>query len=296
MNGEYLADAWAEAYYQNPLIMGISDARIAKDGKSLLLFYEDDEATRESKKAQISAKVTEVVAEIIDDDMSLREREYAINDYLCATAAYDDAALENAALYNYESVDAKFNDSFTAYGVLINNVGVCSSYAAAFKLLADASGLECVVVTGTLDGTLAHAWNRVALENNQWATVDSTNNDTEIMVNALLNAPDYAIATTLVEDYSWIMDDVKANYSNSSDADEFYHVQGLFFDKDTVTARIIEQLNAGEIAVVRTDYMLTDLQFYDIAMELIEATGNENLGGGYWMGVIVVANDPSLLV
>ena len=55
---------------------------------------------------------------------------------------------------DFAGVDAKFNDSFTPYGVLLNKTGVCSSYAGAFKLLAQQAGLECIVVTGNLDSEL----------------------------------------------------------------------------------------------------------------------------------------------
>ena len=47
----------------------------------------------------------------------------AINQYLCDTAEYDMDALENAEENDFAGVDAKFNDSFTPYGVLLNKTG-----------------------------------------------------------------------------------------------------------------------------------------------------------------------------
>ena len=99
-----------------------------------------------------------------------------------------------------------FNDSFTPYGVLLNKTGVCSSYAGAFKLLAQQAGLECIVVTGNLDGELPHAWNKIKIDG-EWRIVDSTNNDNELILNALLNLPDYAADKVLVEDERFVLDD-----------------------------------------------------------------------------------------
>ena len=296
LDQQYLADAWSEAFYQNPLVLGVSEVLVSRDGKALRFLYEDDQATRESKQEKLTQKAEQVVSEIISDSMSAREKEFAINQYLCDTVTYDDAALLNAEQYSFMKVDSEFYDSFTAYGALIDGVGVCASYAASFKLLADTAGLNSVVVTGYLDGTLAHAWNRVELENGQWATIDTTNNDIDILSNALLNAPDTAIATTLVEDDLWVMDSVLDQFSNESEDNEFYHVSDLFFNQTEVVNQLIDQLESNDTVVLRTDYALNDAQFYEIGGAVVEATGNTDLMGCYWMGVIVLTNDASTLL
>ena len=63
---------------------------------------------------------------------------------------------------------------------MINKVGVCASYASAFKLLADEAKLDAIVVTGYLDGEVPHAWNKVKI-GNEWAIVDATNNDNDMV-------------------------------------------------------------------------------------------------------------------
>ena len=293
LDQEYLADAWGEAYYQNPLILGISDIMLSRDGKTLSLTYEDDQISRERKQAEITSRVEQTVSEIITSSMTAPEKERAINQYLCDTVTYDTDALKNAEQYDFAKVDSEFYDSFTAYGALINGVGVCASYAASFKLLADAANLDCVVVTGYLDGSLGHAWNRVDIGDGQWATVDSTNNDAETMPNALLNVPDSVIATTLVEDKAWIVDSSFAQYKNESDVYEFYRTEGLFFDQDAIVGKIVSALSSSNVVVLRTDYMLNDPQFYEIGKKVAEATGNDELAGYYWMGIVVIASDSS---
>lgn len=188
---EILVDAWQEATYQNPLILGVDGAKISTDGKTMLISYEDSQADMLKKQGEIKKEVSKVVKDIIKPDMTDLQKEYAINAYLTKIAEYDDAALENAEKNNFKKVDEKFNDSFTPYGVLINKVGVCASYASAFKLLADEAKLDAIVVTGYLDGEVPHDWNKVKI-GNEWAIVDATNNDNDNdMVNNVGDVMDY---------------------------------------------------------------------------------------------------------
>lgn len=161
-----VTDAWQEATYQNPLVLGVSDAYLSSDHRTLNVVYEDDAQTREKKQQQLRDAVKKINAQIIKDGMTDIEKEFAINEYLCRNGQYDDAALADAEKNDFRKVDEKYNDSFTAYGILINGVGVCSSYAPAFKLLADDAGLQSIIVTGYLDGTSPHEWNRVNLNGN----------------------------------------------------------------------------------------------------------------------------------
>ena len=292
LDKEYLLNAWSEAFYQNPLILGVSRAQVSRDGQTLYLEYEDDAETRERKQTEIKDEVARVASAIINSSMSARDKEFAINQYLCDTVEYDEAALANGESYGFTKVDDEFLDSFTAYGALINGVGVCASYAAAFKLLADAAGLDCVVVTGYLDGSLGHAWNRVDLGGGRWATVDATNNDSELIANAILNVPDYAIATSLVEDGMWVMSSVISEYSNNDDADEYYRVEGMFFAEDEVVGQIVAQLATSDIAIIRTDYMLSEAQFVSYCEEVLQAV-EKDIAGLYWAGVIVITTNPA---
>ena len=72
------------------------------------------------------------------------EKEEAINRYLCENVTYnekiydyikDDGTIDNNAV-------TEFSNSFTPYGALLENEGVCESYAEAFLLLAREAGLE----------------------------------------------------------------------------------------------------------------------------------------------------------
>ena len=209
---------------------------------------------------------------------------------LIDTAEYDMEALENAEENNFAGVDEEFNDSFTPYGVLLNQKGVCSSYAGAFKLLAQEAGLECIVVTGYLEGDLPHAWNKVKVDG-QWQIVDVTNNDNEVLFNALLNLSDSAADKVLAEDERYALDSVLDDYRAESDINEYYRISGKFYEQDKITEPLAEELKTEGKATLRTDYSLDDEGFSEIAQQVISRYGGGELAGCYWMGVIYLSDE-----
>ncbi|MDQ0360863.1 transglutaminase domain-containing protein [Breznakia pachnodae] len=280
---EYLLDAWYEAIYQNPLVLGVQSIRM--DGNNnVIITYDEDADTKADKQAEIQTKVKEVVAEIITDDMTDIEKEEAINDYLCANAEYDMDALDNAEKNDFKTVDEEFNDSFTAYGILINNKGVCAGYAAAFKLLADEAGLESIVVTGNLDGSLPHAWNRVKIDG-QWLSIDTTNNDNEFISNSLFNLPDSISSKVLVEDKLYVMDSVLNEFTASEENNEYYRYHSKYFDTSSITDELLSGINADGKVVLRTEYSISEEDFAEIAGNVQEKSG-KSLRGTYYLGVI----------
>lgn len=281
---EKVIDAFFEAQYQNPLILGIQGGSIDAEQRILYVEYDFDREITAGKQEEIQKKVSEIVDDIIEEGMSDVEKEMAINTYLCENACYDDAALENAEKYSFTQVDEEFYDSFTAYGILVDGVGVCASYSAAFKLLADAAELDSIVVTGYLEGSVPHAWNKVKLDDS-WYIVDATNNDNDMISNALLNLSDMAAYGTLVENDSFVMDDSLYHYAADADELEYYHTIDSYFDKDEVSDELADLLASDGKAVLRTDYDIDDEEFYEIAQQAANKS-KKNINGFYWMGVI----------
>lgn len=279
-----VVDAFLEAQYQNPLILGIKEVGMDTLDHILYIRYDDDTETSEAKRKELEEKVAEITSEIITDDMSDLDKELAINAYLCDNAVYDNDALENAEENDFKYVDERYNDSFTAYGVLVNNVGVCASYSAAFKLLADAADLESVVVTGYLEGNLPHAWNKVKLDG-KWNIVDATNNDNDVVQNALFNLSDSAAYSMLVEDERFVLDSNLYDYEAPSDDNEYYRITDNYYSVDEITDALVEKLQTEGSALLRTDYALDDETFSMIAQEAANAA-HANISGLHWMGVI----------
>lgn len=279
-----VVDAFLEAQYQNPLILGIKEVGMDTLDHILYIRYDDDTETSEAKRKELEEKVAEITSEIITDGMSDLDKELAINAYLCDNAVYDNDALENAEENDFKYVDERFNDSFTAYGVLVNNVGVCASYSAAFKLLADAAGLESVVVTGYLEGNLPHAWNKVKLDG-KWNIVDATNNDNDVVQNALFNLSDSAAYSMLVEDERFVLDGNLYDYEAPSDDNEYYRITDNYYSVDEIADALVEKLQTEGSALLRTDYALDDEAFSMIAQEAANGA-HANVSGLHWMGVI----------
>lgn len=288
---EFLMDAWMEAYYQNPLILGAQGYRMNKKGTAIKVVYEEDGGTTARKQKKILDKVPQIIDEIISDDMTDLEKEFAINQYLCDTVVYDEDALANAEENNFEKVDDEFKDSFTAYGALINGKCVCAGYAAAFKLLAEEAGLEAIVVTGFLEGNLAHAWNKVKIDD-EWEIVDVTNNDNEYLFNALLNLPNRAGDKVLVEDKEYVLDRKLSKYEAEHGGNEYYRINDMYYDYDEIAEELADELNSEGTAVLRTDYELDDEIFYEIVQYVYDEMDEDvELYGYYWMGVIYLAMD-----
>ena len=219
------------------------------------------------------------------------KKELAINQYLCDTITYDDDALTNAEKYDFRKVDAEYYDSFTAYGALINGKCVCAGYAAAFKLLADEAGLHAIVVTGILEGSLSHAWNKVCIDG-EWEIVDVTNNDNECLFNALLNLPNYAGDKVLVENKDYILDNCLSRYEATREENEYYRINSLYYPDKQIAKKLADGLRENRSITLRTDYDLDDERFGTIAKEVYSLFGDdEQLYGYYWMGVIYLTLD-----
>ena len=287
----FVDDALMEAYYQNPLILGIKRYKVNRTGTAVRVVYENSLEEQASKQEEIKVKVSEVIRQIITDDMTQQEKELAINQYLCDTIVYDEDALASAEEYNFMYVDPEFNDSFNAYGALIDGKCVCAGYAAAFKLLAQEAGLEAIVVTGYLDGNLSHAWNKVKIDD-EWQIVDVTNNDDEYFFNALLNLPSSVGDRVLVEDKEYMLDKVISDYVGESDANEYYHITDNYFPVQETAEKLAEELTEKGEVTLRTDYELNDETFYEITDAVYAIMGDDiDLYGYYWLGVIYLTTE-----
>jgi len=285
---EYLSNALCEAYRQNPLIGSVSGFGYDYRTNSLVVEYDFTPDEIKSMQDEIIPEVKRVVSQIIKPGMSELEKEIAINAYLCDSAEYDMDALENAEENDFDFVDKEYLASFTPYGVLINKIGVCASYAGAFKLLADEAGLETVVVIGYLNGNLPHAWNRVRI-GDQWMSVDSTNNDS-LAKNALFNIPDRISSGVLVEDDDYLYKPVLAQMSGTAEDLEMYHLQGNYYELDDLGGAISERLKSGVTFAVRTDYSASETDIGDIVVNEARKAGvlNDIDDCRVWLGVVVV--------
>ena len=150
----FCANAFAENYWSPSVDASLMHTYLAED---------------EGGNDAIKDIANDFLKNYITDEMSDFEKEMQIIKYLVATVTYDSDEAND---------DTPFlNDSYKAYGALVNHKAVCSGYAKAFDLLAKYCGLITFIVTGEAINSAnqngAHAWNQICLDG-EWYNVDVT--------------------------------------------------------------------------------------------------------------------------
>ena len=197
--------------------------------------------------------------------------------------------MENAEQNDFQFVDPRYNDSFTAYGILINRLGVCSGYAAAYKLIADAVGLPSIVVTGFLEGFLPHAWNRVYIDGH-WHTIDVTNNANPHLLNAFLHLSDDVASIMLVEDQQFLIDSYLRYYRSLDSRNEYYYMTNRFYSINAIAEALARDLRETGNTTLRTDATLCDAEFERIAIAVLDILRIDTVFGMHMLGVISLSS------
>lgn len=243
-----LVDTLLKVKYQNPLVLYFEDASVDFNTGTLELIYSDKQSTAAKKQQEIQTKVKQIVSTVVKSGMSEYDKEFAIHDYLIKNCEYDVAALENGAKYDYKYVDSKFDDSFNAYGVLINNLGVCASYAAAYKLLCDEAGIDCVVITGNASG-IGHAWNKVELGGTYY-NVDPTFNDNDLSY-IIFNASDASVKMSHTEDKSYELDERLSDYASVGNKYDYFVLNDLDFSSESELKSILSAQSSKTVFIAK---------------------------------------------
>ena len=101
----------------------------------------------------------------VNDSMNDVSKAYALHDWLCDRATYN----FDAAGAGSEDSDA-YPSSFTAYGCVVEGLGVCQSYTLALADMLNRAGVENAPL---LVDAMNHAWNMVQI-GGSWYNVDGT--------------------------------------------------------------------------------------------------------------------------
>ena len=178
-------DAYWEAVHQNPMtLMGEIGVYDWDPLTNVLILSPQAEVGDQfvsgltALRAQVWAKAQQVDAQIIRPGMTDRQKALAINAWVDQAGAYNYqayACMKNSAKCGNKPYHEAYPHAWNAAGILLDGKGVCSSYSAAFKLLADMAKLKSVVVTGTANGE-SHAWDKAQLAG-KWRVVDPTWDD-----------------------------------------------------------------------------------------------------------------------
>jgi len=206
-------DAMDEAMLQNPyayvngwsMSIGTVQVRVQPD-------YTYSAAEAERRRVATASAVAAIVATPeVAQAADARGKVTAIHDAVLRAATYDKAAGDAIASGVTSSESPQVAESQQAYGILVDGTAVCTGYAMTFQLLAQASGLQSVVVTGVATSgvtTGGHAWNRVLVDG-QWLVVDTTWDDaTDAQLGTdylMINSQDPLMSTRTV-DSDWVVD------------------------------------------------------------------------------------------
>lgn len=249
LDAKYLEDVLLKVHYQNPYHMGLISYYYDYYEEKLYLEYELDKETTRKQQLAILKEANNILSQIIKEDMTEEEKVLAIWKYLEANTEYDDAALKAAkrSQFNPNALN-KYANSFNAYGIMCDKVGVCQSYAYVFKLLCDMSGVNAKVATGDLSPDLPHAWNFVQI-NGIWTQIDTTNNINTSGVPFLLYLAD--IDTSInrgfyLDDY-YEIDTKLEKYKGTDNSLEYYEANHLIVkNKDDIYNTVKSKINILE--------------------------------------------------
>jgi len=206
-------DAMEEAQAQNPYAF-VSGWRVRITPLRTQVLpdytYTADEAER--RRVEIARAVAGILANPALKAMTdPSEIVGALHDAVLRAATYDGAASAAINAGDRPETSALVAQSQEAYGILVAGSAVCNGYAQAFQLLAEASGITSVVVTGDANGgvtTGAHAWNRVLIDG-AWLVVDTTWDDADDARPSrdylLVAAADPLLRTRAANNY-WVVD------------------------------------------------------------------------------------------
>lgn len=197
--------------------------RLALEGRTLVSNIMDlSREARDLSNKELSPKLqrtydkaSEIIDQIIREDMTQYKKIKAIHDYVVSTATYDVEAADK--FLNGEDSDA---NAFMAYGILINQKAVCQGYAEAMQLLLSLAGIESDLVIGDvmdeMGGYNPHMWNIVKLDNQHYmldATWDDPVGPRDILSHEFFLVSD----EKLKETHRWAYDEYPPCYLNRSE-------------------------------------------------------------------------------
>lgn len=167
-------DLYMSLYYDNPQIAygfeSIEAHFYPESGVEriveLTVGYSQQPATLSAKSATATDEAQIILDSYIGSQLTANRLKY-FHDTICASVEFD---TETAQTLQESDKTLPKTDPFTVYGALIKKEAVGEGFALAFKQLCDMSGIDCMVVSGKLDGA-PHMWNLV-LNRGEWSHVD----------------------------------------------------------------------------------------------------------------------------
>ena len=241
-NNVYTADTVKKVLEDNPQLRDNQIKYGLKVQKSLFITkmiftfsYGESKENLQNREKDIQNKVKEIVNKVIKPGMKDYEKEAALHDYIVNNSKYDERI-------NSGNMP---KESYSAYGVLINGVGVCQSYALAMDRLLKACGIESMMVIGEAnDGTgwISHGWNIVKI-GGQYYHLDATWDDPVVKDGGNMSRYSYFNVTDeqIEKNHKWN----KADYPKCNSTDYSFNNLNIA-EKDSNGKAIIVTKNYEE--------------------------------------------------
>ena len=129
------------------------------------LYITSDKATYSTMKSKFDIAVKEALSNT-SSSMTDLGKAFVLHDWLCKKTEYGQNKVEYA--------------TYTAYGTLVDGMGVCQSYTFAYSSLLKAAGIEA---TCLLVDAMNHSWNLVSIDGSFYhvdVTFDDGWNDADL--------------------------------------------------------------------------------------------------------------------
>lgn len=125
----------------------LKDIEVSKDGKKVLLTYNDSVPNLHEKKSKLDQEIDHILTTVVKAGDTDLEKELAVYKYICDHAS---SPLNNAPSYNL-------------YNVLVEKNAICLGFSVTLFYLYDRLGFENYIVFGDIDDSPYHAWNIIKL-------------------------------------------------------------------------------------------------------------------------------------
>ncbi len=158
---------WTCFRADNPLYYWVSQLFVYSEDDIYLVC--DKEFASGEVRCETNLAIYEKVFDMLSDESSSYMAAFSYHDSIISDMEYayciDGTTPETADIYH------------SVAGFVLENRGVCETYAKMFQLLLNYSGVENIIVNGTTD-TGGHAWNLAKMDDGEWYWFDLTWDDT----------------------------------------------------------------------------------------------------------------------
>ncbi len=158
-------------YYDHPEVFWVANNHIlTKSGSDVTGVTLKYTAENASELAAEKSAVDKAVSKITVDGEFTYDKVKQIHNWIVENCRYDTEAVGDK-----DAVEAH-----NIYGIFVDKAAVCEGYARAFMYLCQKNDIDCIVSIGegvSDDGSEAHMWNYVQMEDGAWYCMDVTWDD-----------------------------------------------------------------------------------------------------------------------